>query len=422
MKVEYSKLFQITFFLLLFSVSRVAISSVCSVLEDETDISVCEKYTKDRSWITNVKKINIGSNLRYQILDDSYLYILQSQDQLGLQAVYNSTGFNLPRNSGVVGNGGNAIYPLIKFQFEDNNANTGLISLPGSGHVLIANLELRSPDTAPSKLYGHYYMISDGGQLDIQECKLEITKILANSVLTSFLSLVGDGFNIEWIYALINNNLFVIPEVNTVDNDRVGVHAISIFSDTETKPYRLHFLNNQFLVYESTDVLNKNIQALSLVGNFVFNPRSICNAVVDIDGNDLLRENHDSLLSSDVFTDQHSATGFTNGFGWGFLGTSYQNEAKYAPWEQWNSLGFDVSCNNTSSSVHVLPTTTSAPRKHSHDIDITTTLVASITTVVVALIAITSLTAVFLYIYKKNKVRSYQKLSLIPVIGFGSFT
>ncbi|MGI9275836.1 MAG: hypothetical protein ACR2PT_13465, partial [Endozoicomonas sp.] len=103
--------------------------------------------------------------------------------------------------------------------------------------------------------------------------------------------------------------------------------------------------------YQSTS--NKIIASALGVNGFVMLSGSVCNSIIDRQGNSLLsKSNYQKWLGGYFLTGYNQALGFRNGKGWGARWVNNQKSYIYASWDDWNQYGVYLNCTSTPLITH----------------------------------------------------------------------
>ena len=328
--------------------------SICTTLEDKSDKTVCEETTASRSWLTSVQIIAAGSVVPDLSASSGILYIFDSKETDGTQAVYNLPAeVDVKGDSAVVGNGGRHIKPRLLL---DTTNKISRVKTSESGRYLFADVEIRTQTSNP---YYQGLLQSDGAKhMELSGVTLSVDyRIPDDKGQTNvfyMLNLNGDSLegNSTAVFDIYDCDI-LMPDISSTSQ---RFSLIAAYFRTSSVPksddfrgrkakVRLRYSNNR-IVTQTYRFVKKRVHALAITGSVDLDIDSNCNSIVNASGKDLLGKEANDLLFADVIhTTKKGAIGFNN-YAWGWTLDNDNSQAVYDTLYNWQKLGVDTACND----------------------------------------------------------------------------
>ena len=385
--------------IMVFSLSAILYAEVdCSSLKLSTDSAVCRHYTSGRPWLTSVKKINYWPPFP---LTPGQLYIMASLNSKGQRAIYYLPVEVIFRvgNIAIVGDSGQTITP----QLLQRGAEMGqIIITEANNKYLFADVDIISETNERE------HEAFAGQNPD----SMEFSGVTFSTHFKSSAHFSLPGSNVKLnllsfrVYTdadiKVFNCTFLLPNNLNVSSDSY-LNALSVKS-SGVGQLSLEFKNNTIIAAGNA---NYTENAISLSGNIRLREDSICNEVVDYQGQDLLPEKNKTLLLLVNDLNPHNqAIGFINGYGWGLQKKDHHYSESYSSWESWENKSVYLEC-------HASNPTFPPPPEESGD-DIIPEVVGSVVGLA-ALITTSVIIVIVLAKYRINRLNPMEDKPLMPV-------
>ncbi len=349
MKITKRLIFYL-FFFTIFS-QNISANSLCDSdeIKTEKDKSACENITKDRPWLTSVKKIS-PEDIQ---LDESMfstpnrLYLFESLTKENRPSLYiflqNLKGM---RNSALAGNGGPNEHPRIIFK--DPTANS-LITLNGGEHFLFQDLNIA--DTLSGGVLNeidHRTITADSiDHLEFSGVALDaaaLVQVIDNGNKNSLLWIDNSQNKLNNKVTITNTTFFLLFWTGNRLSGAGTTAALTLNNQFDTT--KLFFADNTIVIHNLVDKVNYSSPIIidARRGSIQIDPESKCNQIVDRNDSFLPFEKHAEAFSvSDLFSlTETQAIGFKNHVVWGW---KKGGEAEVLVWNEWETMsGNNLSC------------------------------------------------------------------------------